>query len=291
MHHSTCLLLFLLRLVIVSCTGGLTDCSEVIVRSTCTSSLSIKLNKYKHTTTTTTTFIRTTNHPYNIMSSTDNTSEEEILRKQLKPNPTNDEVIDVIRTNYFNGDDSSVVDIKLIKELDSYDDRNLWISVNGKDYLAKVHNGVESRDMIQFLTTALDEADDDDNNNNKKNGDYRKSAIHLQNAIMEHLNECNITTNQPQLPSIAAVSSTSASSVAGVVATLSVVSSEHSPTPLIVRLLGWVEGTPMSSFPMLPIEGIADSGRFLGNLSHALSTLPNSDQLLASKRYHQWYVT
>ena len=214
------------------------------------------------------------------------TSDEEILRKQLKPNPTNEEVIDVIRTNYFNngGDSSSGdvvdVDIKLIKELDSYDDRNLWISVDGKNYLAKVHNGVESRDMIQFLTKT-------GNDENRKDDDYRKSAIHLQNAIMKHLNVCNITTNQPQLPSIA-----SSSSIAGVaVATLPVVSSKDSPTPLVVRLLGWVDGRPMSSFPMLPIEGIADSGRFLGNLNHALSTLPNSDQLLASKRYHQGYVT
>jgi len=59
--------------------------------------------------------------------------------------------------------------------LDSYDDRNYWISVNGKDYLAKVHNGVESRDMIQFLQKEKD-------THQKK--DHPKSAIHLQNAIM-----------------------------------------------------------------------------------------------------------
>jgi len=226
------------------------------------------------------------NNNNNKYEAINNTSEEEILRKRLKPDPTVEEVIDVIRTYYFNGKskdkdgEENGVDIKLIKELDSYDDCNLWISVNGKDYLAKVHNGVESRDMIQFLKK---------DTHQKK--DHLKSAIHLQNAIMIHLNNCGITTNQPQIPTTTTTimnSNSNPTMPPVVVVPLPVVSSEDSPTPLVVRLLGWVGGRTMSSFPMLPIEGLADAGRFLGNLSHSLSSMQDNNDIDASKRYHQW---
>mmetsp|Transcript_27678 Transcript_27678/g.60951 ORF Transcript_27678/g.60951 Transcript_27678/m.60951 type:complete len:442 (-) Transcript_27678:55-1380(-) len=202
-------------------------------------------------------------------SSNNNSSEEEILRKQLKPDPTADQVIDAVRTYFYNGKEG--VDIKLKKELDSYDDRNFWITVDGINYLAKVHNGVESRDLIQYLQK-----------DNESSG-YQKSAIHLQNAIMTHLNDCGISTNKPQEPTIHNTSSTPV-----VVVSLPVHSKEDSPTPLVLRLLGWVNGRPMSDFQMLPIECLADAGRFLGNLSVALSSLPDVDQLDAAKRYHQW---
>jgi Ser/Thr protein kinase RdoA (MazF antagonist) len=38
---------------------------------------------------------------------------------------------------------------------------------------------------------------------------------------------------------------------------------------------------------MLPLETLADAGRFLGRLSQKLSSL-NTDELTAAKRYHQW---
>ena len=202
-------------------------------------------------------------------------SEEEILRKKLKPDPTVEQVLDAVRTYFYDGKED--VDIQLKKELESYDDRNLWITVDGTDYLAKVHNGVESRDLIQYLKG-------DGGDNAEK--DYRKSAIHLQNAIMTHLNDCGITTNVPQTPTKKGTFSTTTPPVA--VVSLPVHSSEDSPTPLVLRLLGWVGGRTMSSFQMLPIESLADSGRFLGGLSVALSSLPGADQLDASKRYHQW---
>jgi len=73
-----------------------------------------------------------------------------------------------------------------------------------------------------------------------------------------------------------------------VVVSLPVVSSEDSPTPLVVRLLSYVGGRTMSSFPMLPIERLAVAGRFLGHLSHSLSSMQDNDDVGASKRYHQW---
>jgi Ser/Thr protein kinase RdoA (MazF antagonist) len=153
----------------------------------------------------------------------------------------------------------------VVRELDSYDDKNLWISIDGTNYLAKVHNGVESKDLVDVLSS----------------NNYQTSVIHLQNAMMMQLNQHGITTNQPQSP-INASCPTPAS-----VHNLPVLSKEHSPCPLVVRLLGWVDGTPMSSFDMLPIEALADAGRFLGEMSKCLSSLP-TNELLAAKRYHQW---
>ncbi len=204
------------------------------------------------------------------------TSEEEILRKKLKPDPTVEQVIDAVRTHFYNGNQSVIID--LVKELDSYDDKNLWIKVDGINYLAKVHNGVESRDLIQYMG--------DDDASNDACGDCRKAAIHLQHSIMTHLNASGISTNEPQIPTTLPKDKPFVTPVA--VVSLPVHSKEDSPTPLVLRLLGWVHGRPMSACKMLPIEALADAGRFLGRLGKALTELPGADALEAAKRYHQW---
>jgi len=206
------------------------------------------------------------------------TSEEEILRKKLKPDPTVDQVIDAVRTHFYDGSQS--IRIQLIKELDSYDDKNLWITVDGTNYLAKVHNGVESRDLIQYL------GDDNASNDACETGDCRKAAIHLQHSIMTHLNASGISTNEPQIPTTLPTGKPNVTPVA--VVSLPVHSKEDSPTPLVLRLLGWVAGRPMSACKMLPIEALADAGRFLGRLGKAFTELPDADALAAAKRYHQW---
>ena len=217
-------------------------------------------------------------------------SEEEILRKKLKPDPDVEQVIDAVRTHFYNGNKD--VSIRLVKELDSYDDKNLWITVDGTNYLAKVHNGVESRDLIQYLQGEDSSNNDDDDND--AGCDCRKAAIHLQHSIMTHLNASGISTNEPQIPTTTTTtsrrSSSSSSSTETPVAVVSlpVHSKEDSPTPLVLRLLGWVPGRPMSSCKTLPIETLADAGRFLGNLGTALGKLPGANRLEAAKRYHQW---
>ena len=136
----------------------------------------------------------------------------------------------------------------------------------GNHFLAKVHNGVESRDFIELC----------------KKGDYKKSVIHLQNSIMDHLNKNGISTSSPQFPIEKGDFPTPAA-----IRSLPVASSDHSPCELVVRLLGWVDGTPMSSAKILPLEALADAGRFLGRMSLKLSEL-DTDELAAAKRFHQW---
>ena len=43
----------------------------------------------------------------------------------------------------------------------------------------------------------------------------------------------------------------------------------------------------MDSVKMLPLESLADAGRFLGRLTKSLSKLETKD-LAAARRYHQW---
>lgn len=186
---------------------------------------------------------------------------DEEMRKLLKPTPSAEQVLVALQGSYAEPGQS----ITFVKDLESYDDRNFWVEIDGTPFLAKVHNGVESKDFIEL----------------HKKGEYRKSVIHLQNSMMEHLNKHGINTSDPkktlegQLPTPASIQS------------LPVASSHHSPCDLVVRLLGWVEGTPMSSAKLLPLESLADAGRFLGRMDQKLSELDTSE-LAAAKRFHQW---
>lgn len=188
-------------------------------------------------------------------------SSDEEMRKLLKPSPSAEQILVALQGSYIEPGQS----INFVKDLESYDDRNFWIEVNGTNYLAKIHNGVESQDFIQL----------------HKKGEYKKSVIHLQNSIMEHLNKHGITASSPQ-PTLEKDLPTP-----GSVHGLPVASSDHSPCDLVVRLLGWVDGTPMSAAKLLPLEALADAGRFLGKMSEQLKEL-DTDELAAAKRFHQW---
>jgi Ser/Thr protein kinase RdoA (MazF antagonist) len=98
---------------------------------------------------------------------------------------------------------------------------------------------------------------------------------------MKHLNDNGITTSLPQ-PSTSTDIPIPAS-----IHEMPVHSKDHSPCKLLLRLFSWVPGRTMDSVKMLPLEALADAGRFLGRLSQSLSNL-DTKKLAAARRYHQW---
>lgn len=194
---------------------------------------------------------------------------DEEMRKLLKPNPTDEEVLTVLSKTY------PTMKLKIVKELDSYDDKNYLVIDTANDeakYLAKVHNGVESLDYI----------------NKRSSSSSHTSVIDLQNAIFSHINSVEgVTTSAPIPPTHAAEDGAVIS-----LHDLPVMSSDHSPSKLVVRLLTWVPGVPLSSVPStsLTAESLADAGAYLGKLRCALDGLARTDAnaVQASKRYHVW---
>lgn len=186
---------------------------------------------------------------------------DEEMRKLLVPNPSGEQVAQALIKSFAEGQD-----IRIIKELESYDDKNFWIEINGKPFLAKVHNGVESSDFLKLW---------------KEESAFQKSVIHMQNSIMEHLCNHGISTSRPKQPIDGDVPTPAC------IHSFPVLSEAHGPCDLVLRLLAWVPGRTMSSFKLLPIETLADAGLFLGKLSKTLSSLDSND-FIAAKRYHQW---
>jgi len=189
----------------------------------------------------------------------DELSDEE-MRKLLKPNCSGEEVKEALKETFF----LKAANVKIKKQLDSYDDVNFMIEMDGTPYLLKVHNGVESKDYL----TAYD-----------KSKDYNSctSVIHLQNAIMQHLHNNQINTSNPQLHD----------GVPLVVAPLKVVSEAHSPCLLVVRLLSWVPGKPMSDQKAMPVDSLVNAGQFLGKMNKILDQF-DATGYPSVKRYHAW---
>jgi len=193
-------------------------------------------------------------------------SKDEEMRKCLKPNPSNDQVLKAIRDAY------GTSNVSIVKDLESYDDRNYLVVIDGKKFLAKVYNGVES---AHFLRCS------DDTNDMPS-----LSSIHLYSFIFQHLSQSkyNVQTSQPlEIPGNDAPPHVS-------IHEFPVVSALHSPAKLALSLLVWVDGSTMASAPILPIETLADAGRYLGNVCVALDDLASSNPAArkAAERYHAW---
>jgi Ser/Thr protein kinase RdoA (MazF antagonist) len=197
---------------------------------------------------------------------TSSQSDEE-LRKCLKPNPSNDQVLQAINETY------KPSEVSILKELESYDDRNYLVVLDGVKFLAKVYNGVESAKYIHC-------------SNSKDPADGVLSSIHLYSFIFEHLKQEKYSVQAASAHPIPGKEDTPHVSVHE----FPVTSEKHSPTNLVLQLLTWVEGSTMSSSPILPIETLADAGRYLGKVCIALDDLTssNEDARKAADRYHAW---
>eukprot|EP00978_Attheya_sp_CCMP212_P016003 scaffold41630_cov50-Attheya_sp.AAC.2 len=192
---------------------------------------------------------------------------DEEMRKRLKPAPTDDQVLEVIRSTYTKEGDETTVEI--IKELDSYDDKNYWVRIGQQEYLAKVHNGVESQ--VYWKARQPGAAED------AKTG----CVIDLHTAIFQQFSqpEWGVTTSVT-FPTVAANDEVSLHS-------LPVHSAADSPCRLVVRLMRWIPGNPMSSSNYLSMESLVHAGRYLGKTALGLDALA-PDQVQYGKRYHAW---
>ncbi|KAL3762654.1 hypothetical protein ACHAWU_001599 [Discostella pseudostelligera] len=236
------------------------------------------------------------------MSDGDKTNDE-VRRKLLKPKVTEEEALSILVDLYIpDGFDDDVNNVELpraqvIQALDSYDDVNYLVKIDGTKAVLKIHNGVESGQYIAAHARKWAKLDEDDRPSNKDASESTttSSIIDLHTAIFAHLAnpKYNVGTGQTILP---IKKSSSSGREAGeddtsvCIRELSVVSSEHSPQQLVIRLQRYVDGTPLCSIPWFPIETLLDAGACLGRMCHALDDLvaSNPDALLAAKRYHAW---
>jgi Ser/Thr protein kinase RdoA (MazF antagonist) len=201
----------------------------------------------------------------NINASTMTTmpSTDEEMRKLLKPACTPREIEEAVRSTFAATEDIAV---KILQELDSYDDQNFVAELHGEKVLVKVHNGVESRDFLRSFHESGDEYD------------KCSSVIHLQSAIMKQLQSSGVCTSYP-LPA--------KNGLPLAICSLPVVSEVHSPTTLVIKVLSWVPGRTMVSFPALPIEALYHAGIYLGQVDASLDKLDTTKHPSAH-RFHAW---
>jgi hypothetical protein len=162
-----------------------------------------------------------------IANGNSNGKSDEKMRKVLKPNPTEDQVLEVIKKSY--ADDEDADSVKIIRQLDSYDDSNYLVEIAGVKYLLKFHNGVESKNFLEAYETAGQEY--------YKAG-HMNSVIHLQTAVMQLLNREGIQTSVP-IPPKQKDTDVNNNQMPLSLHSMAVVSDEHSPCDLVVRLLSW----------------------------------------------------
>lgn len=211
------------------------------------------------------------------------------MRKLLKPTCTTDQILTILKSNHFEPGS----DVKIKRELESYDDQNFLVEVDGqKKYLAKVHNGVESEHFIR-VSSEIEKHDKVDPES------YRGCAIHLQKSICAHLSDPKYgIASSVTIPPPGNSKDDKTTSATDSIQSLPVLSPSHSPYPLVIRVMSWVPGIPLSStmppqraFPS--IETFADVGAYLGRIRLALDELTEKDPIAreaATRRGFMWDV-
>ncbi|KAL7542805.1 hypothetical protein ACHAWF_015072 [Thalassiosira exigua] len=221
--------------------------------------------------------------------------QDEVRRKLLKPKVSAEEALSLL-VDLYDADGGADADAttkvpraEVVRELDSYDDVNYLVKVDGEKALLKIHNGVESDEYLAARSRKRPRTDAP----RDYGGPAGTSIIDLHTAIFRHLAkpECGVTAGK----SIPPAKSASAGGDRGqddavCVREFPVVSPEHGPRHLVVRLQSWVHGTPLSDVKRCPLETLVDAGRCLGRTCRALDDLAASDPdaLRVAQRYHAW---
>ncbi len=235
-------------------------------------------------------------HSFAAMS--DGGENDEVRRKLLKPNVTEEEALSILVDHYIPDGFDVNKDVELpraqvLQALDSYDDVNYLVKIDGRKAVLKIHNGVESEQYIAAHARKFAKLEEGDRpGNNDVSSTSTSSIIDLHTAVLAHLAkpQYHVTTGQTIHPIQKSYRDEAGDDHSICVRELSVVSSANSPQQLVIRLQSYVDGTPLCSMPWFPIETLLDAGECLGRMCHVLDDLASSDPdaLVASKRYHAW---
>lgn len=102
---------------------------------------------------------------------------DEDRRKLLKPKVSTNQVLSILTEYYTEGQTAEV-----IRELDSYDDANYLVKIDGEKALLKIHNGVESETYLRSRSGKKAKVNNDGEKDSEHGG-----IIDLHTAIFEHL--------------------------------------------------------------------------------------------------------
>ena len=183
--------------------------------------------------------------------------QDELRRKEEKPDVSPSKALELAQEHFglrFPGGTETGSVESIIKELDSYDDKNFRIRAeqgpNGSTatYVLKIHNGVESD---------------------------RNVHVDAQNAALLHLNSRSISCPVP-LPTKVGKSEYVA------MVELKIKGSTGSKR-FAVRLLTYITGEPLNVIPVTAVN-VQNVGRYLGKISQAFEGFTHK----GTKRRHQW---
>lgn len=224
--------------------------------------------------------------------STNGATQDEVRRKLLKPKVTEEEALSLLVDFYivdgFNldGHVAQLPRAEVLQELVSYDDANFLVKVDGEKALLKIYNGVESEKYIAKHAKKRARWEDTDASCLDDG-----CIIDLHSAIYEHLSapKYDVTTGKTiPVKNFSPDSDTDDYSVC--IRELSVISADHCPQQLVVRLQSWVHGTCLCDVNFFPIETLLHAGACLGRICSAFDDLATSNPeiLQESKRYFAW---
>ncbi len=128
-------------------------------------------------------------------------NDDENRRKLLKPKISIDQALCIL-TKYYLPEQNTAPEAdrparaEVVKELDSYDDVNFLVKIDGVNHLLKVHNGVESEQYLAASHGRRKRARVEKNSVGSNGSDASSpgtSVIDLQTAIFEHMRKHDVS--------------------------------------------------------------------------------------------------